>query len=823
MNTDSPMDARRISVAMAKDPQLSLPERLKVADGLVLADMGDGGLLVEGTPTPQLFGGRHVPFTRRLLQALDGERTHAEVAALLGLPDSRTVETALALLYSCGVLECGGDPGGVDLLRQTSVPRHVVTYLSRNVSSTRNRPSGVRAALGLATTPTLVLGRPSALRSALAGALTADGVASVAERGLDEAGEPAPSSIAVVLDDGTMDLDGLVPFDDRVRAGSGRWFLVSLTGTQARISPVFENGWSGCLHCYRAQQSLPRTRAAAELPPWRSDLLAGLLGNQVCRLASGVQELHGESAVTVLDFETWTCEEEMFVQLPGCSMCLPGTKPLEEDDLAVVAFEQEVTQPPRRYIANSTHQKHYSMANVELAFLDRVRDWPVAESADPDLLALLHHSFGVREVLSGSPDRPPARRRWAPTGGNLGSPTAFLLPAAGNGLALDPVVHVYDGVTNTLLRGLTDVGAEHIGEVVSLPGAPLDALVVLTGDAFKLMEKYHNFGYKIVNEDGGVATWQLARLAQDMGVTVTAADTWNDGLLTDLLDVDPRQTPITAVLALGRGERDAAGLEAARRAADATGLGGRAVSSGDAAPARAGAPFRVREIVKELIERSHAPGHGGTCFTEDPVGSSGPGIPVPPAGPPVVEPMEFLNRRQSTRFFGTDGISQEAMAGVLRAPAAARQALATGPLVPGIRLLAAVYAVEGLAPGLYEARPDGSALHPLAELPPAREWLLQDEFADGALITVVTCDLPQVARAGSHAHRLVLHQAGVAAHSMWLAAGELGLVGSIFGGLVPWGVPLPEFRPGGRHSPLLGFACGTPLGDAAGKWGMAGG
>ncbi|MFF5211317.1 hypothetical protein [Streptosporangium sp. NPDC000396] len=234
--------------------------------------------------------------------------------------------------------------------------------------------------------------------------------------------------------------------------------------------------------------------------------------------------------------------------------------------------------------------------------------------------------------------------------------------------------------------------------------------------------------------------------------------------------------------------------------------------------------YRSKEIVKDLIRRSHLAGGTSRAPERNPPAAEASGHLLPLASTPTVDPMTVLALRQSTRFYRPDGIDQATMAGVLQAPSSARAALGTAATVPHVQILAAAYRVEGLRPGLYDVDSAGTRVSFLLELPPAREWLLQDEFADAALVTVVTCDLPAVAAAGAHAHRLVMHQAGVAAHSMWLAAGGRGLSGSIFGGLVPWGMPLTGFQPGGTRSPLLAFACGFPMSDPAiSPWGTAGG
>ncbi|RBQ20701.1 hypothetical protein DP939_06355 [Spongiactinospora rosea] len=230
---------------------------------------------------------------------------------------------------------------------------------------------------------------------------------------------------------------------------------------------------------------------------------------------------------------------------------------------------------------------------------------------------------------------------------------------------------------------------------------------------------------------------------------------------------------------------------------------------------------RPQEIVNDLIERAQ---HTRVTRRWAPPAERVYEHRLPPASAPTVDPMTVLTLRQATRFYRPDGIGQAIMAGVLQAPSAARAALSTAETVPYVQILAAAYRVEGLRPGLYDVDPTGTQATFLLDLPPGRQWLLQDEFAAAPLVSIITCDLPAVAAAGAHAHRLVMNQAGVAAHSMWLAAGGRGLAGSIFGGLIPWGVPLPGFQPGGTRSPLLAFACGFPMSDpAVSPWGTAGG
>ena len=62
--------------------------------------------------------------------------------------------------------------------------------------------------------------------------------------------------------------------------------------------------------------------------------------------------------------------------------------------------------------------------------------------------------------------------------------------------------------------------------------------------------KYHDFGYRVLCLDGGVAVAQLAALADGYGLAVRCADRWDDTALGAALRLDTVAEPVTAVVAL---------------------------------------------------------------------------------------------------------------------------------------------------------------------------------------------------------------------------------------------------------------------------------
>jgi SagB-type dehydrogenase family enzyme len=171
-----------------------------------------------------------------------------------------------------------------------------------------------------------------------------------------------------------------------------------------------------------------------------------------------------------------------------------------------------------------------------------------------DLSTLLRHTAGLRDP---EPSAAPGQvSRWAPTGGNLGSVQAYLLALDVAGL--DPGWYFYQRGDHSLARIRAVSAVDDVAATVCpvLASRPMAALVVLTGALGVLAEKYHDFAYRLMCLDAGVALAQLAALADEHGLTAEFADRWDDTALSEALRVDADGEPVTAVIALDRRNDD---------------------------------------------------------------------------------------------------------------------------------------------------------------------------------------------------------------------------------------------------------------------------
>jgi SagB-type dehydrogenase family enzyme len=224
-------------------------------------------------------------------------------------------------------------------------------------------------------------------------------------------------------------------------------------------------------------------------------------------------------------------------------------------------YEQAVAFPPREWLNPKEHQAHYRPANAALQRYNK--EYPAAPrialnggkpGAEPgltstDLSALLLRTAGLRDHPSADPGQV---SRWAPTGGNLGSVQAYVLALDVAGLS--PGWYYYQRGDHSLARiralSTTDGVAAAVCPVLA-PDRPA-ALIVLTGALGVVAAKYHDFAYRLLCLDAGVALAQLAALADEYGLSTRFADRWDDTALGAALrlDANANAEPVTAVVAL---------------------------------------------------------------------------------------------------------------------------------------------------------------------------------------------------------------------------------------------------------------------------------
>ncbi|AEV84088.1 Putative nitroreductase [Actinoplanes sp. SE50] len=199
--------------------------------------------------------------------------------------------------------------------------------------------------------------------------------------------------------------------------------------------------------------------------------------------------------------------------------------------------------------------------------------------------------------------------------------------------------------------------------------------------------------------------------------------------------------------------------------------------------------------------------------------ADGPLITLPPPAAPRATLTATLADRSAARDFGRTPMAAADLCALLAAADTMDAGSWPGERAAGVDLEihCAVWRVDGVPAGLYRYPPAGDSLIRVADLPEgpaAEELVMQREFAGAAAVVVLTGNLAAaLARHGSHGHRLLLTRAGAAGHAAWLAAIRLGLVGSVFAGLLPHVLKELAGADGYRRAALFAFAAGHPGGS----------
>src|SRR4051812_33400323 len=125
--------AQVFAAAVRGDAQFRLPVRPRLCPGIVVVELADGVLLEGAAERRVLRGNAARTLLPRLLPLIDGTCSVDELAAALPGVKARAVEAAVALLYSCGVLDDADD---------TPLPARTpssasLAYYARLVDSTR--------------------------------------------------------------------------------------------------------------------------------------------------------------------------------------------------------------------------------------------------------------------------------------------------------------------------------------------------------------------------------------------------------------------------------------------------------------------------------------------------------------------------------------------------------------------------------------------------------------------------------------------------------------------------------------------------------------
>lgn len=557
--TQPQLSAVSLSMATTDDPQFQLPVRPAVVPGSVTLWVGDQ-LLIEGTGSRRVLSGRSA---RRilpdLLPLLDGTRTISDLAKVLGQSEPR-VRAVLVLLFSCGLLQDG--PATVD--------SPIAVLLARLLDTTRVNANVGGALRRLATARIETYG-PAAIRAALVaefrllgmstGQSSSDSSASGLEHPSGQRGAEG-TTLAVVWVSGD---------DDQPAAAAARRFrergigVLMVGGRQGQIvfGPYSAADYGACVDCYLAQATFPvphvDTGQSVDAGPVHDTALAAaaLVAIEAVALIARVgtpMSLRGRVQVDLWEGRTGS---QYLAPRPGCPTCGDPDVEMQPPPVAY-QYETSVAFPPRRLVNPRDHQHHFEASNVALQFDSKdYPGLPMLEFDGADLLApdqreslndsvslgqlgvLLAGACGLKE--SGT-SRQQKLRRWAPTGGNLGSPTAYLFARNVAGLPAGAYAYVPLG------HRLAYVGP---GLPSGVPSAGAAVTIVFTGALMRVAKKYRTFAYRVIHLDTGVALSHLLLLSRRAGLEFVNVGQWDDNALLKGLAVDRELEAVTAVVQIG--------------------------------------------------------------------------------------------------------------------------------------------------------------------------------------------------------------------------------------------------------------------------------
>ncbi|UQN14983.1 nitroreductase family protein [Gulosibacter sp. ACHW.36C] len=542
------LGATAMSVAAKNDPQFRLPKLPRIAPGIVIVPT-NSGVLVEGGPTRQLLGGQGAQrVMSQLVPLLDGSRDLDTLAHDFGETEA-TTHAAVSLLYASGLLEDAHDEPAIDAAGSAA---HL--FYSRSIDSTRVNPSGAHALERLRASKLHLVAANNDADAALAGAIAKQldeggiGRVTISELGAEEATDDARIAAA--------DLILLIGDTPALRRAAGLAvehhvpsFPVITRGRHVYYGPVIDETYTASFAEIAGQIA-----AEAVTPAERDEhaLVAAIVTGDVLSLRSRVGATMSKQSLMRLDLAT--LEQQGLV-----------ASRITRDGIPLAyAFEASTAFAPRHLSNPRDHQVHYKESNIALQRESKL--WPSAPSlplprpahptvAWPELDApadapelplatltdVIVRSVGNRNL--GTPLEGKVRR-WAPSGGNLGSVQAYLIARRVDGLV--PGVYGYD-------RGSDALAMLPWADPATAPAGidpEADAVLIYTGALARVGSKYAAFSWRILHLDAGVAVHHTRMLAAAHHLESRAAGAWDDEAIADLLAIDQDAEPITAVVSL---------------------------------------------------------------------------------------------------------------------------------------------------------------------------------------------------------------------------------------------------------------------------------
>lgn len=521
---DSHSSPSDLVAVTSQDPQFVIPPHPSMNKAVPYCSFVDR-LVIEGPMSRRVVTGPSVcTVLLKLISVMNGQRSWDEIADVSRL--SRTeVYQGLKVLFMAGALTEG---------EQKTSLNHREAYIARMIDATRVHQSLATADRALKSARVRILAS-SDLVKGLEHCVKAEGMKVVGAR--------AHADLIIVesSDYSKNKLKGL----SRLAKEHGIALLpIARTSKGIRLGPVAWPQFGPCLSCSAEQAG------AVSYVPWNdqfADYAAAVVAHEVTNLLGRIGTARTSNASVDIDFVTSQTDINVSLPLMHCDICGPGIS--ETCQPLSYEYETSVTFPPRKLIDPRRNQVHYESSSARLTF--DFREFPGCETVelpplnDPlgtlaargltlDTLGeILAAGFGIRSYQQNG-----KLKRWAPSGGNLGSPQAYLhsegLPNLPDG------TYAYYAPKHVLMR-------------LPFPKKTLDRIgvqIVLIGEVTRVAKKYSTFGYRVVSLDSGVALLHTVLLAERYRIPYVNLPQWDEAQLTDKYSLSFRDQAVTGQIEL---------------------------------------------------------------------------------------------------------------------------------------------------------------------------------------------------------------------------------------------------------------------------------
>lgn len=587
MQAQKMIPAAAMARAVQFDPQFAMPTRPSLPRELVVMPLANG-LLIEGTDTPQVLRGQAAQsLLPRLFSLLDGTRTLEQLAAALPDVAATHIQQAVALLYTRGLLE---DKATEPTLDPQRFDPQMLAFFRRHVDTTRANRSALEAAARLSNAEVVVYSTTGdQQRAEIVKKLRAAGLGAVTARDFGSAptfSNEYANQLVIALVTGADDTAQLTALDAQCARLGVAWLRVAVQpeAATAELGPYFERSETACYQCFRQVEgavpsSVRVTRAEAEL---QTKFWAAMLVTEVLYFLSRIGPLATGLQVKRYDLSNWSVQSLRYPRLPGCLNCRPVSGLSVGAMHTALVFEDAVRFPSRHLHDPKNHQVHYSASNLDLAkdskrfpnvtkvplpvpeqvmqvagtTLEHLPGASSQKTAAPltveALASLLLLGGGVWSKEMEMPGKTVSPKRWAATGGNLGSVELFV--AAYGVAGLEPGLYFYEVHEHQLAR-INSAGQAEVADFIraavpSVGAAPPAAMIISAGALYRVTQKYGSFAYRVINLDAGVALAQMQMVASSWDVQTRLAERWADDVIATQLDLRDLLEPVTGALLL---------------------------------------------------------------------------------------------------------------------------------------------------------------------------------------------------------------------------------------------------------------------------------